>query len=86
MPIYPWECPSCWRTAEKIVPVADRNLIMICVCGQAMNRLPAGANFRLPGGNPKIDYEHAFNTDLYGKEEADAIRDAHKGSDLSRAQ
>lgn len=75
MPIYPYQCSACWRTFERILPVDERDT-QVCDCGQQLDRLPAGANFRLPGGNPKIDYEHAFNTDLYGREEADAIKAA----------
>ena len=39
-----------------------------------MQRVATAGNFRMPGGNPKIDYEHAFNVDAMGKDIADAIK------------
>lgn len=78
MGIYAWECKTCWRTAEVIVPVGSRDDAVTCACGAAMSRLPTAASFRMPGGNPRIDYEHAFNSDLYGRAEADAIKGGAK--------
>jgi hypothetical protein len=72
--IYAYECPTCWRTDERILPSAERDTPQACECGAQLTRIQAGSNFRLPGGNPRIDYEHAFNSDLYGRPEADAIK------------
>jgi hypothetical protein len=44
-----------------------------------MRRVLTAAPFRMPGGNPKIDYEHAFNTDALGKDIADAIKRRDSG-------
>lgn len=74
MGIYAYECTTCWRTAERILPAANRDDVQVCDCGQPLTRVQAGSNFRLPGGNPRIDYEHAFNSDLYGRDVADQIK------------
>ena len=74
MPIYVYECPSCFRLEELILPAAERDTPRDCPCGRRLQRLVTAGVFRMPGGNPKIDYEHAFNSDLYGKAEADAIK------------
>jgi putative FmdB family regulatory protein len=79
VPIFPYECPTCFRLEERLLPVGQRDAPQTCQCGEPMQRVATAVNFRMAGGNPKIDYEHAFNTDALGKDIADAIKRRDSG-------
>ena len=39
MPIYNYQCPSCKKTEEAILPIKDMDKARECVCGAFMKRL-----------------------------------------------
>ena len=66
MPVYSWECDTCWRAIERILPVDQRDDVQVCDCGATLKRVPGGAHFRVSGGNSKINYADAFTADALG--------------------
>lgn len=66
MGIYRWECPTCFRTAERIMPAEQRDDQQVCDCGQPLVRVQVAGFFRLPGGNSKINYADQFTADAIG--------------------
>ena len=66
MPIYIYECPACWRIDERVIAMADRDEPQQCECGATLTRKLTSAAFRMPGGNPKINYADQFTADALG--------------------
>ena len=66
MPVYAYECRTCWRTAERVLPMGSRDDAQVCDCGAPLTRVATTAAFRLPGGNPRINYADQFTADMLG--------------------
>ena len=66
MGIYVYECHKCWRIEERLLPIGQRDVVQICQCGDTMQRCATAGNFRMPGGNPKINYADQFTADMIG--------------------
>jgi putative FmdB family regulatory protein len=71
MGIYVYECHKCWRLEERILPVDQRDAPQTCQCGESMHRTATAGNFRMPGGNPKINYADQFTADMLGTKPED---------------
>ena len=66
MGIYAYECPACFRTDEKILPVAERDTQQVCECGKPLVRVQKAGFVRMPGGNSRINYADQFTADALG--------------------
>jgi len=66
MPIFIYECSTCWRIEERILPAEQRDVPQACECGMPLQRKVTAAGFRMPGGNPKINYADQFTADMIG--------------------
>lgn len=66
MPIYVYECHTCFEIEEKLLPAHERDNPQACKCGATMARKLTSGAFRMPGGNSKINYADAFTADAMG--------------------
>lgn len=47
MPIYRYKCPQCHNEDEQLLPIEDRDKLLVCKCGGTLERLMSITTFRI---------------------------------------